>query len=446
MALVALSFFASCAREGSDVAPGLWVKNSSVKTFPSDTVLVTGTASNYVGISSVAFVCEEWGLEKVYDLSATTPEVFNFDHQLVVPEDATFEAPVLNIVVTDVNGLKTSKDVTINFLADTVLPAAEPVFAEQISVEYDLEAGNGIWKINVELYDRRGLAELILQIPGIELSETIPLTGEKMKYTKDIIFDKAGNYEVSFKVADKADNVLAMNTEVVVMPREDEDPVETWSTMFLFNANESADDYVDGYYKYMDQVYGTDGNVLPYEYQCVFYAPTDDTKLFFAPTQSSSADLLGVSPYVSSKLMNKNGYVLPVKVPGKGYWGVWIDIKNHAYEFWEVNPAEAELKCTEDVWVSGTGFASFADWGSLAEPMTLDGYVYSQNLEVNAGTIQYYFYTANWARVFRASKDRFWWFESASGDCATVITDYSGPVTVSFDTVLPYGTIKKIKE
>lgn len=430
----------ACQKEGADIKPGLYVDQEIIKTFPTDTVRLKGTASNYIGMTSVVISCEAWNITEKYDLAAQTPEVFNFDYQLIVPSSATFNSVALDVEVTDVNGLKTVKSIPVEELEDFIAPSASPVLPEQVAVDYDYEAGKGDLTINLSLYDRRGLKSVTVDVPGISVSETTELSGMNATFSKTISFTRSGNYEVTVTVTDLAGNNAVLATEAVVMVAIEADPVENWSGLYLFNAAENPADYVDGFYKFMDP------DTEPYTYKGSFYAPTADTKIYLAPTKSTDADLLGVDPNVSTKLMNKNGYVVPITVPGAGYYGIWVDILNGTFSFWEIDPETSATKCSEDIWVSGTGFSTFADWGATTEAMTRDGYRYTQNLAVNAGTIAYYFYTSGWARVFRADVQAKWWFESASGDVANASTDYTGPVEVIFDSVLPYGVIKKVTE
>ena len=426
--------------------PGLYVEQQTIKTFPTDTVRLKGTASNYVGLKSVTLSCDAWEVVQVYDLSSRKPVVFNYDYQMIVPESASFENAQMDVIVEDIYGQETSKSITMDFLADLVPPAVTPVLLEQISVDFDTESGKGVWSINAGLYDRRGLKQIKVEIPDVSYSETTPLSGMRYDYIKNIEFSSPGNYDATVTVTDMAGNNMVMMTEVIVMLKEDSDPIQNWDGLYLVDSAENPDDYVDGFYKFVQPCYDDAGAVIPYTYQCNFYAPTADTKIYLTSSKTMDGDLIGISPYVSTKLLNKNGYVHPIPVPGAGYYGIWVDLLNGQYSFWEIDPETSATKCSEDIWVSGTGFSAFADWGATAEPMTRDGYRYSQELAVNAGTVQYYFYTAGWARVFRASADCLYWFESARGPCAAPATEYTGPVEMIFDSVLPYGVIKKLTE
>ena len=60
--LAFMYFVVGCDDDKEDVAPGLYVMSDEIETFPGDTVLVSGTASNYVGLESVTLSCEQWGI------------------------------------------------------------------------------------------------------------------------------------------------------------------------------------------------------------------------------------------------------------------------------------------------------------------------------------------------------------------------------------------------
>lgn len=88
--LTLICFAVGCDDDKEDVAPGLYVASEEIETFPGDTVLVSGTASNYAGLASITLSCEGWGIHKVYDLNGQKPKVFNYDYRLVVPKTAAF--------------------------------------------------------------------------------------------------------------------------------------------------------------------------------------------------------------------------------------------------------------------------------------------------------------------------------------------------------------------
>lgn len=440
MVLSVAGIFISCQKEGADVKPGLYIEQQTIKTFPTDTVRVKGTASNYVGMSSVSLTCEAWGIEQVYDLTSQKPKVFNYDYQMIVPADASFAGTAMDVAVTDINGLQTVKTITIEELADFIPPTATPVLLDQVAVPYDPTTNTGNLNLSFSLYDRRGLKSIKTEVAAIGFTDSKTLSGMNDTYSTSMNFTASGNYEVMVTVTDLAGNNLVMTTEAVVMVEVESDPIQEWPNLFMFVAGEDPDDYVDGFYKYMDADTET-----PYAYKTNFYSPSPDTKIYLVPTKSMDADMIGVDPNVSTKLMNKNGYVAPIPVPGQGYYGIWVDIQNGTYSFWEIDPSTSATICEEDIWISGTGFSTFADWGSTSA-MTRDGYRYTQNLAVNAGTVAYYFYTSGWARVFRADADSYWWYEGAEGSTAAPTTEYTGPVEVTFDSVLPYAVIKKITE
>ena len=441
MVLSVAGLFMSCQKEGADVKPGLYIEQQTIKTFPTDTVRLKGTASNYVGMSSVSLTCKAWGIEQIYDLSSQKPKVFNYDYQMIVPADASFSEVAMDVKVIDINGLQTVKTIAIEELADFIPPTATPVLLEQVAVPYDPTANTGNLALNFSLYDRRGLKSIKTEVSSIGFTDGKTLSGMNDTYSTSVNFTSSGNYEVIVTVTDLAGNNLVMTTEAVVMVEVESDPIQEWTNLFMFVAGENPDDYVDGFYKYMDPDAAT-----PYAYKANFYSPAADTKIYLVPTKSMDADMIGVDPNVSTKLMNKNGYVDPIPVPGQGYYGIWVDIQNGTYSFWEIDPSTSATICEEDIWISGTGFSTFADWGATAEAMTRNGYRYTQNLAVNAGTVAYYFYTSGWARIFRADADSYWWYEGAEGSTAAPTTEYTGPVEVTFDSVLPYAVIKKITE
>lgn len=297
-----------CEDDKEDVAPGLYVANEEIETFPGDTVLVSGTASNYAGLASITLSCESWGIHKAYDLNGQKPKVFNYDYRLIVPKTATFEEHLL-ITIRDVNGWETKKNVLLTYIADMESPVMQTQLPARIAVDFNTATNKGSWNLNMKFTDDRELKNIRLQIPGMQIDETVEVSGRSGELKRTIDFT-TGEFPVTLTVTDAGGNETVVNTTVVVMLAEEEDPIQDYAQMYIVNADENPNDYVNGYYRYMDRK-------GEYQYEGKFYAPTDNAQVYFVPTKSMEGDLYGTSPYVSSKLMNKNGYVVPVVLPKK---------------------------------------------------------------------------------------------------------------------------------
>ena len=114
MLLMAISLMvASCSEEGKDEVPGLWTALDQIETFPGDTVLAAGQVSNYVGLDKIEITCQAWGINKIYTLDGKHSKVFTYNYRMPVPQDATFDQQ-LNVTVTDINGLSSSKTLAQN--------------------------------------------------------------------------------------------------------------------------------------------------------------------------------------------------------------------------------------------------------------------------------------------------------------------------------------------
>ena len=440
--LIIVSFMVGCDDDKDDLTPGLYVEQKTIETFPGDTVLVSGTASNYAGLASITLSCEKWEISKVYDLKKHEPTVFNYEYQLIVPKTASFDEN-LTITVRDVNGLINEKYVSLKYIPDTEAPVLRTQIPDRIAVDFDPVAGKGIWNLSISFTDDRELKEVRLQIPDIGTDETIKQSGRSGHLNRVIDFTSSGEFPATITITDTGDNEIVIQTTVVVMLSEDEDPYEDYAQMYVVNAAENVDDYVNGYYRYMDRT-------GEYQYTAKFYAPTDNTPVYFVPTKAMDKDLFGVSPYVNSKLLNKNGYVEPVILPKKGYYTIWIDLNAHIYSVTEYTVPAGTY--TGYLVASGTGF-TVGDWGYSNEMTLVDSqnpYRKEVEMELVAGyasDYQYYFAdNINWTPVFRSDVDGNWWFDAASGACIIYKTTYAGKVMVTFDTAALWGTIKKVTE
>ncbi|MCC8176959.1 MAG: hypothetical protein LUC85_10455 [Bacteroidales bacterium] len=430
---------AACDDHDKD-APGLYTELEEIATYPGDAVWVEGQVSTYTGISRIDISCDAWGVSKTI-IPKGEPTVFNYSWQMSVPTDATFPQ-VLLVKVTDTHGNTSERSVDLTFAPDVTAPWTVTELPAQVSVDFEPDLAKGVWELSLGVEDDRALTSAVISIPDIAYNETIELTGKASTITRSIDFTSAGTFPAHLAFTDASDNCLALDVDVVVMLAEEEDPIDLYDQMYAVIATENESDYLNGYYHFMDPSY-SDGEPVNYTYICKLYAPTDGTQLYFTPTKSLDGDLFGASPFVSSKLLNKNGYVVPVVIEKAGYYYVWIDIANHCYS---IAPLEAEPGVTEQLLLSGTGFV-FGDWGAPLDYMTqVAPGRYEMTTEIvsgYSGDIQYYFYTDGWARVFRADAAGQWWFESATGACCAFRTDYSGKVLVTFDSTEWWATIRK---
>ncbi len=338
--LAFMYFVVGCDDDKEDVAPGLYVMSDEIETFPGDTVLVSGTASNYVGLESVTLSCEQWGIHKVYELGGQKPKVFNYNYQLIVPKNASFEEHLL-ITIRDVDGRESKKNVLLTYVADMESPVMQTQLPSRIAVDFDAVANKGSWNLNVKFTDDRELKDIRLQIPSMQIDETVKVTGRSGELKRTIDFT-TGEFPVTLMITDAGGNETVVTTTVVVMLAEEEEPFEDYPVMWVVNASEKADDYLDGYYAPMTRK-------GEYQYEGKIYADKANFQIYFTAEKTMDGDLFGVSPYVNSKLMNNNGYVVPVTVAESGYYGVWIDLQAHTYSMWKLNlqrqPIRARLPC-----------------------------------------------------------------------------------------------------
>ncbi len=428
---------ASCS-DDAKWAPGLWTDADVIETFPGDTVHVKGQVSNYIGINNVVLSCADWGINKVYDLAAHKPKVFNYDYALVVPEDAAFDSE-LKVTVNDKEGSQNKRTITLKYLADTQAPALAEALPEQTSVELNTTTGKAELALSLTATDDRSLKCAIVSIPALDVNETIAMKGRTALISKTYEITKAGSFPMTLTLEDNGGNSETYSTELVVMPKETENPFKDYDQMYVFNADEKADDYVYGYYRYMDRKDA-------YQYSCKIYAPKDGAHILLTPTQSQSGDLYGVSPYVSSKLMNNNGYVVPITVEKAGYYYLWVDIQNHRYS---LSPYEVESTVyTGNLYATGDGYATMGDW-AFSSAMAAAGSKYRKAIDLaiksGQGQCSICFTDGSWGQVWRCGSNQWWWLDNASygGSVGSFSPQGATQVTVTFDTAELWCTVKK---
>ncbi|WOG33013.1 hypothetical protein [Segatella copri] len=440
--LASVLAFSACSEEGEDMRPGLWNDGDVIETFPGDTVLVKGQVSNYVGMSSVSISCDAWNINKVYDLSKQKPKVFNYNYQLIVPADAEFDQE-LYICVSDKNGSENKRTVVLKYLPDTEAPTVAENMAGDVSVDFDTNTNKADWDLNLAVSDDRALKNYVIDVPDLNIHEEGELKGRTATISKHIEIAQVGSFPMTLTIEDECGNKMERSANLISMLAESEDAVADYPQMYMYNAEENASDYVYGYYRYMDR---TDA----YQYSCKIYAEKDGAKFYFVPTESQTGDKFGTSPYISSKLMNKNGYVVPVVVEKKGYYYVWLDLQNHRYS---LTPYEVENTIWKgDLVVTGEGFSSMGDW-SFSSAMKPAGSDYRKSIElgINSNSSSYSYCvtdgTAAWSQVWRMSDGKWWWLDNAGygGSVATFKPGNAKKVLVTFDTAELWSTMKIVK-
>ena len=430
---LAAAAIAACRKNYDGVVPGNYIARSEIGTFAGDTVLLSGQVSTPAGIETVSLECEGVGLKKIYDLSSEKPSVYNYEYSVPVPKTASLPQEI-KVTVCAANGEKNVGGVTLKFTPDMTKPVITTSLPAQVGVELDPSAGIGVWNCSIAAKDERELASITVEIPGISYSKTVSQSGRSGLFEDEISFTEVASYPAAIIATDAAGNRGVLEIELVVTPVEEQDPISDYAQMYIFDAEENPADYIDGLFHYM---YRQDAG---YEYKANIRTYKANTKLYISPVKNADGDIFGVSPYVSSKILNKRGYAVPVVIPEAGCYEFTVSILNQSYS---VTPIE-RTPITGPFYISGVGFSSFADWGTTDALTDQGNDVYSivVGIDGSAATHQYYFYTDGWATVYRCDEEGNEWCIAADGPCIKYSTEYTGNATFYLDTALPWAWIK----
>ena len=316
MALVGLLLIPSCKEEGADLRPGIYIDHELIDAFGGKEVRISGQASCYTGFDSFTISCEAWKLNDVTDLSKQKPVVWNFNYTLVVPMDAEFPQELV-LTATDVHGTQMKKSVVVRYVPATTPPYVGGL-QEQISVDFDTVAHQAECTLTATLYGEDNLNKAVVEIEDVDFKQTFDLRGREEEITWSYVFTMGGVYPMTITVTDNSNNVTVSEHLLIVMVPEDADPIEDYPYLWAFKSNTKEEDYIFGYYQYMNRR-------DDYCYDVWVYAESDDTEFMFAPSQSTTGDRkFGQSPYVAGKIISmqsKPDYVVGYK-PGQGYWGL----------------------------------------------------------------------------------------------------------------------------
>jgi len=441
--MAVLAALISCSNDDADHRPGLWTAQDMIETFPGDTVLIQGQVSNYIGLDRVVISCEAWGINQVYTLDGEHAKVFNYNYQMPVPQNATFDAE-LKITVTDTEGTENKKTIAMTFLPDTEAPVIISNLPWQVSCDYSTTMGSGTYTLDVTVGDDRQLKHAVVSIPLLGINETIELKGHRATIRRDITATSAGTFPITITLEDAAGNRTASQHELIVMLAEDENPISDYPQLYMVEALENATDYILGYYRYMYH----EG---AYQYSRRIYVPTDNYGIYFVPSESMDGDKIGSSPYVKNKMLNNNGYVVPLTIEKKGYYYLWVDLREKQLIVNEFDPTtEFPGIYMGDWYIVGSGFSSFADWSFTTTLQKVDGNNYRRSATVTfdtsyAGDRYLMFNDGTWTGPSFRSDGNYWWYNDADagGSSATYDPQGSPSAIITFDAAEMWCTIKK---
>lgn len=436
--LGSLFLLPSCKEEGADLRPGLYLNTELIDAFPGKNVTIGGQASCYTGLKELTITCAAWGINEVTDLSNQKPVVWNFDYKFVVPSDAVFPQDLL-ITATDVHGTQMKKAVTMRYAPATTAPYIEGL-KEQIAVEFDEATGTGECRLKATLYGEDVLKQVTLAIPDVSFSQTTELSSREYEIEWSYTFTALGSYPMTITLSDNSGNTTVSEHKLIVMKPEVLDEVSDYPHLWAFRADVNESDYLYGYYQYAGRQDG-------YQYQVYVYAESDETAFFFSPTQETNgARLFGESPLVAERIISvqsQPGYVQGYK-PGKGYWGLWIDLKENVIKKWALDTSEAQKL---PLYYS----ADWNGWGFTAMNAGATEFQQQADITIYAGNQYFCFATAtDWTNIWRiwntdGGELAGWWFsEDGSGSGATLPTiSADTEATIVFDTAIPWCWILK---
>lgn len=434
---LSLCTFTSCREQGAELRPGLYVDSELLDVFPGKHVTISGQASCFTGLQSVSLQCEAWKLNEVTDLSQQKPVVWNFDYAFDVPMDATFPQELL-ITATDVHGTEMKQTVAMRYTPATTAPYIAGL-QKQIAVEYDDATAQAACALKVTLYGEDLLKSAVVEIPAENVTQTFELSKREEEIVISHVFTTLGSYAMTLTVTDNSGNVTVGEYKLVVMKPEVLDDLSDYPYLYAFRSNEQESDYIYGFYQYVARKDG-------YQYQVYVYAPSDETTFLFTPTQETNgARLYGESPLVEDRIISvqsQPGYVQGYK-PGKGYWGLWIDLKEATISKWALDTSEAQKL---PLYYS----ADWNGWSFTAMNAGETAYQQQADITIYAGNQYFCFATAtDWSRIWRTWSDggslAGWWFsEDGSGDGASLPTISANvDATIIFDTAIPWCWIIK---
>lgn len=332
-------------------APSLDIM-TAIQTEPGRDFVITGVAKDADGLKSIRLVNDSLHLDKTIDFLEYYPDSllhsYNLSYKYVgLSTWNDNEAFLVEITVTDVGGRTTTKTVNVTTDGDFT----NPTFTSAPSSSLTVLLQNPKLTLNATVTDNKNLGYLKVFIPGLNINDSIRISGKEYKLTKTYDLPTTeGGYEMTLTVGDAAGNKSSVNSTIKVSDLPD------FSRMYLADVENTEDLNTD--------LYGVPmliDHTGKYEYIAHYYNKKVGTKVRFIPqlsdfqpicfTVDPSTGLLTSDPSVGEPIvLNETGYV---------------EIKfNTVSGEWEVNPWKPT---TEKMVLDGSVNVDFKD-GSGKQP------------------------------------------------------------------------------
>ena len=333
-------------------APTISLAQSHIQAEPGRTFNISGKINDADGIKSIRLKNEGMLLDKTIDLleiyGDSLLHEYNLSYNYTPSSDWTDSSNFpLEVTVEDVVGNTSSATLTITGDGDYTLP----VFTVAPSKKVNVMKEDPTLLVNVGVSDNKALKSLVINIPGINVHDSITISGKEYEYSEEYTFPSVDNdYEMTIKVYDALNNMSQQTSTIIVSDLVDFDK------MYLADVTTAAELTSD--------IYGVPmliDHVGEFQYRARYYNQKAGTGVRFIPQKTDFNPICFGIDESTGLLTRFPSKAKPIILENVGYYEINFNILTGEYKVEEYTPT------TKKMTLNGSTTVDFGD-GSGNQP------------------------------------------------------------------------------
>ena len=325
--------------------PTISLSSDLIHAEPGTSFSIKGKISDADGIKSIRLKNEGMLLDKTIDLLDIYKDSLLHDYNLdyaYTPstewnDDSTFP---LEITVEDVVGNISTTSVTVKGDGDYTVPK----FTNAPDAKLYVPLSDPYLMVNATVTDSKKLQSIVVDIPGINVYDSVLISGTDYEYAEEYEFPKTETeYEMNIRLYDAKNNMASTSTVIKVSD------VIDFEKLYLSDVTSAADLTSD--------VYGVPmliDHVGEFQYTAHYYNQKAGTPIRFIPQKTSFSPIcFGVDK--STNTISKASTAEPIILDKIGYYEITFNVMSGEYAVNEWTPS------TKKMTLDGSTTVNFGD-------------------------------------------------------------------------------------
>lgn len=351
----------SCSDDDNDFptvdgqAPTITMATNHIQAEPGRSFNIEGKAKDADGIKAIHLKSEGMLLDKTIDLLKIYGDSLIYDYDLSYAytpasswtDDSNFP---LEVTVEDVGGRTTTATVQVSGDGDFTAPS----FTVAPSAELTVLVQNPKLSLNVTVADNKKLQSLVVDIPGLDILDSVLISGNEYQFKKVYTLPSDKNsYMMSMRLYDALGNVTSTNSVINVSELPD------FQKMYLADVETAAELTSD--------LYGVPMLIErtgEYQYKAQYYNQKAGTGVRFVPQTTDFEPICFGIDESTGLLTSSPSVAKPIVLDKVGYYEITFNTVTGDYDVKEYTPT------TEKMVLDGSQTKDFGD-GAGAQPFQI---------------------------------------------------------------------------